>query len=103
MNNNVITTGSFSNGIGSDGHRCLLYLMNFGGVQPISIKLDYQVGITYSYFISLRNYPQNFWSAHRPVPVDLFFCREHVPTYEFYGLPFSHALLSRDAAYPSHE
>jgi hypothetical protein len=30
MNNNVITTGSFSNGIWGDNHRCLLYPMNFG-------------------------------------------------------------------------
>lgn len=62
-----------------------------------------KVGITYSFFISLRNYPQNFWSAYRPAPVGLFFCHEHAPTYEFYGLPFSHALLSRGVAYPFHE
>ena len=52
---------------------------------------------------SFRNYPQNFWFPYRPAPVGLCFCREHVPTYEFYGLSFSHALLSRGVAYPFHE
>ena len=85
-----------------DRHRYLLYPIYVGGVQPFLIRLGYQVGITYSYFISLRNYPQNFWSAYRPAPVGLFFCHGHVPTYEFYGLPFSHVLLSRGVAYPSH-
>jgi hypothetical protein len=51
----------------------------------------------------LRNYHQNFWSAHRPAPVVCLFGHERVPTYEFYGLSLSRALLSHDVAYPFHE
>ena len=64
----------------------------------------YRLDLTnYEYSIFLRNYPQNFWSAYRPAPVGLCVCREHVPTYEFCGLSFSHALLSHGVAYPFHE
>jgi hypothetical protein len=65
---------------------------NVGGIQPILIRLGYLVEIPIV-ILFLRNYHQNFWFAHRPLPVGLFFGQGHVPTYEFYGLSFSRALL----------
>lgn len=44
----------------------------------------------------LKNYRQNFSSAHQPALWDLLFSHEYVPTCGFYDLSFSHALLSHD-------
>jgi hypothetical protein len=40
---------------------------------------------------------------HQPAAVGLPFGHERVPTYEFYDLALSRALVSRGVAYPFHE
>ena len=51
----------------------------------------------------LKNYRQNFSSAHQSALGDLLVGREYVPTYEFFDPAFFHAPLLRGVTYPFHE
>ena len=81
-----------------DHHRCLLYPMNVGGYNYFGktrlADRNYLFLIYFSQKLSLK-----FLVFHRPAPVSLFYCREYVPTYEFYDLSFSRALHSPDVVF----